>query len=294
MASWLAYNTGCSQNWGSGGGGTSSGPGGSSSGDAGDARDILDILNPIRHMAQELFGVSSAYAGSINLGVTPNTIPPITTSTITSSKLKTSGKKNTYQLPEGFNYSFTTDVGSKSAGYENGGCDWLANPYTISHYDLFPRILNPNGQSVAWKGCVEARPTQGRAGLAEQQLGWKLRGDHGLRRDRHGAFLVGPSIFVRALLLARRARLQHGELGLSGARPLCERLRRLPQQLHQRRDLRLRRARRRQSPRVGDGRSTAIGARGNISSNMTGPPRPPRSANRARRRRGRTPAARNP
>ncbi len=158
--SWIAYNTGCTQNWGSGGSGTSSGPGGSSSGDAGDARDILDILNPIRHMAMELFGVSSAHAGSINLGVTPNTIPPITTSTITSSKLKTGGKKNTYQLPAGFNYSFTTDVGSKSAGYENGGCDWLANPYTVSHYDLFPRILNPTGQSVAWKGCVEARPTQ--------------------------------------------------------------------------------------------------------------------------------------
>src|ERR1019366_2454393 len=102
---WIAYNTGCTQNWGSGGGGTSSGPGGSSSGDAGDARDILDILNPIRRMARELFGVSSAYAGSINLGVTPNTIPPITTSTITSSKLKTGGKKNTYQLPEGFNYT---------------------------------------------------------------------------------------------------------------------------------------------------------------------------------------------
>jgi len=157
---WIAYNAGCVQNWGSGGGGTSSGPGGSSSGDAGDARDILDILNPIRHMAQELFGVSSAYAGSINLGVTPNTIPPIATSTITSSKLKTSGKKNSYDLPTGFNYSFTTDVGSKSAGYENGGCDWLANPYTISHYDLFPRTLNPSGQSVAWKGCVEARPSK--------------------------------------------------------------------------------------------------------------------------------------
>ena len=81
--SWIAYNTGCTQNWGSGGSGTSSGPGGSSSGDAGDARDILDILNPIRHMAMELFGVSSAHAGSINLGVTPNTIPPITTSTMT-------------------------------------------------------------------------------------------------------------------------------------------------------------------------------------------------------------------
>jgi Flp pilus assembly protein TadG len=157
---WIAYNSGCSQNWGSGGGGgTSSGPGGSSTGDSGDARDIIDILNPIRHMAQELFGVSSAYAGSIELGVTPNTIPPIATSTLTSSKLKTNGTLNTYQVPAGFTYSLTNMTGNNTAGYDNGGCDWLANPGTVSHYDLFPRTLNPSGQSVAWKGCVEARPS---------------------------------------------------------------------------------------------------------------------------------------
>ncbi len=158
---WIAYNSGCSQNWGtgSGGGGTSSGPGGSSTGDSGDARDIMDILNPIRHMAQELFGVSSAYAGSINLGVTPNTIPPITTSTVKSSKLKTNGVLNSYQVPAGFTYSLTDMTGNNTVGYNNGGCDWLANPGTVSHYDLFPRTLNPSGQSVAWKGCVEARPS---------------------------------------------------------------------------------------------------------------------------------------
>ncbi len=112
-------------------------------------------------MARELFGVSSAYAGSINLGVTPNTIPPITTSTITSRKLKTSRHEEHLPAPGRVQLlASRRTCGSKSAGYENGGCDWLANPGTVSHYDLFPRILNPNGQSVAWKGCVEARPTK--------------------------------------------------------------------------------------------------------------------------------------
>jgi len=158
---WIAYNTGCNQNWGSGGGGGgSSGPGGSSTGDSGDARDILDILQPIRHMAQELFGVSNAYAGSINLGVTPNTIPPISTSNLNSSKLKTKGRLNTYQLPAGFGDYLTNMSGNSTAGYDAGGCDWLANPGTVSQYDLFPRVLNTSGQSVAWKGCVEARPTK--------------------------------------------------------------------------------------------------------------------------------------
>ena len=162
VSSWIAYNNGCVGNWGTGGGGggSSSGPGGSSSGDAGDARDIEEILNPIRHLAQELFGVSSAYAGSINLGVTANTIPPITTTTLRSKKLKTGGVLNSYQLPVGFGDYLTTMSGNASAGYDAGGCDWLANPATVSHYDLFPRVLNTSGQSVAWKGCVEARPTQ--------------------------------------------------------------------------------------------------------------------------------------
>jgi Flp pilus assembly protein TadG len=169
----------CVANWGSGGG-TASGPGGSSSGDAGDARDILEILNPIRHLARELFGVSSAYAGSINLGVTPNTIPPLTLSPSPGSNASGSQNQTSsnyfkagtgksakylqYEFPVGFHTSLTT------GGTENGGCDWLANPWTVSHYDLFPRVLNTSGQSVAWKGCVEARPTS--AELAWLNSNW--------------------------------------------------------------------------------------------------------------------------
>ena len=158
--SWIAYNTGCVGNWGSGSGGSSSGPGGSSSGDAGDARDIEEILQPDPSPGARTVRNSSAHANSINLGVTPNTIPPITTSTLTSLKLKNGTHLKTYKLPAGFGDYLTTMSGSASAGYDGGGCDWLANPGTVSHYDLFPRVLNTSGQSVAWKGCVEARPTK--------------------------------------------------------------------------------------------------------------------------------------
>ncbi len=166
---WIAYNSGCVQEWGTGGGGgTSSGPGGSSSGDAGDARDILDILNPIRHMARELFGVSAAFAGSIELGVTPNTIPPITTTTLTSSKLKTNGTKNTYQLPAGFGYSLTTDKGSKSAGYEDGRCDWLANPGTVSQYRPVPAHTRSKRQIRRLERLRRGAAHPGGTDLAEQ------------------------------------------------------------------------------------------------------------------------------
>ncbi|HMK90400.1 MAG TPA: hypothetical protein VK446_12315, partial [Methylocystis sp.] len=143
---WIAYGgckVGGAPYWGppsSGGGGGSSGPGGSSTGDAGDARDILDILEPIRHMAQELLGVRSAHASST--GVTPNTVPPIVTTT-----------QGGLKVPSGF--IFVPD----GSGYSTGECEWLSNPATVSHYDLFPRTLNTAGQAVAWKGCVEARPT---------------------------------------------------------------------------------------------------------------------------------------
>ena len=167
---WLAYNNGCNQVWGppssGGSSGGSSGPGGSSTGNSGDARDILDILDPIRHVAQELFGVSSAYAGSSSLGVTPNTIPPFTTTTVTSQALYTgSGRNKTYnkyQVPAGFNYSL---YNPSQGTYDNGQCDWLSNPGTVSHYDLFSRTLQPSGTPVAWKGCVEAR-------LGKTELSW--------------------------------------------------------------------------------------------------------------------------
>lgn len=39
-------------------------------GPPGDARDILDILKPIRHLAQELFGVAAAHASDVTAGTT--------------------------------------------------------------------------------------------------------------------------------------------------------------------------------------------------------------------------------
>ncbi len=138
---WLTYSKNCSLYWGpSSGGGGSSGAGG---GGSGDARDILDILKPIRNLAQELFGVSSAHAAD----VTPATAP-ITTKSWTSSK---SGK--TYTIPSGFG-TVQRDIWGL---YSTGGCDWLANPDTVSQYELFKRMKTPTGGAVAWKGCVEAR-----------------------------------------------------------------------------------------------------------------------------------------
>ncbi len=139
---WLTWGlASCSSpNWGPSGGGGSSGAG---SGGSGDARDILDILKPIRHLAQELFGVASAHADT-----TPNTKAPFTTSNWTSPK-----SNKTYRTPSGFQ-TVAKDVWG---AYSTGGCDWLANPATVSNYDLFGRVLTPAGATVAWKGCVEAR-----------------------------------------------------------------------------------------------------------------------------------------
>ena len=138
---WITWGSAsCTQpNWGSGSGGS----GGAGSGGSGDARDILDILKPIRHLAQELFGVTSAHADT-----TPNTKSPFTTSTWKSGK---SGKS--YKMPAGFQ-GVQKDIWG---AYSTGGCDWLANPNTISNYDLFARVRDPSNNAVAWKGCVEAR-----------------------------------------------------------------------------------------------------------------------------------------
>ncbi|MCA9583677.1 MAG: hypothetical protein KC416_17890, partial [Myxococcales bacterium] len=120
---WLTYGKPCgSPYWGGGGGG--GGGGGAGSGGTGDARDIIDILKPIRHLAMELFGVSSAHAED----VTPNTVPPLTTK---SWKSPNSGQ--TYTIPKGFE----TVTKDKWGAYSTGGCDWLANPGTVSHYELF-------------------------------------------------------------------------------------------------------------------------------------------------------------
>ncbi|MFV0279253.1 MAG: pilus assembly protein TadG-related protein [Rhodoblastus sp.] len=138
---WISWGRGsCSKpDWGS-----DSNSSGFGSGGTGDARDILDILKPLRHLARELFGVSSAYAAD----VTPNTTPPFTTSDWTSPN---SGKK--YKVPEGFQTIARDDWGYLSTG----GCDWFSNPATVSQYELFNRVLTPDGNPVAWKGCVETR-----------------------------------------------------------------------------------------------------------------------------------------
>lgn len=136
---WLGYDKNCTPNWGSGGGG--SGPGSGSSGDSsGDATDLIDLINPFRRLAQELFGVSSAFAAD----VTPNTVPALTLQTFTSSSTH-----RTFKAPVGFNFQ------PKSSG--TGGCDWIVNPGQVSPYELFRRLKDDKGKTVAWKGCVEAR-----------------------------------------------------------------------------------------------------------------------------------------
>jgi Flp pilus assembly protein TadG len=150
---WLTYNSSCNPYWGppsGGGGGGGGGSSGAGTGGTGDARDILDILNPIRRMAQELFGVSAAHAAD----VTPATAPP------TTGAWKSPNSGITYTIPVGF----PTVSKDQWGQYSTGGCDWLANPETISQYELFKRIKDQNGQTVQWKGCVEAR-----IGKTEQQ-----------------------------------------------------------------------------------------------------------------------------
>ena len=157
---WLTYGKPCgSPYWGGGGGG--GGGGGAGSGGTGDARDIIDILKPIRHLAMELFGVSSAHAED----VTPNTVPPLTTK---SWKSPNSGQ--TYTIPKGFE----TVTKDKWGAYSTGGCDWLANPGTVSHYELFKRVKNPAGGTVSWKGCVEARLSKKEQQWVNSHWGWGL------------------------------------------------------------------------------------------------------------------------
>ena len=143
-------------NWGSGGGGS----GGAGSGGSGDARDILDILKPIRNLAQELFGIKAAYADS-----TPATNAPYSTYSWTSPQ-----SRKTYKVPTGFQ-----TTGKDIWGYlSTGGCDWLANPDTVSHYDLYKRVLTPAGLPVTWKGCVEARLSKSEQQWVNSNWGWGL------------------------------------------------------------------------------------------------------------------------
>lgn len=89
-------------------------------------------LEHARRVAQELFGVTPALAQLI---VTPNTIRPLSGSTIAGTSLF---------LPNGFSH------------YDWGGCPVMLNPTAISYFDLFKRIPSVPGYS-GWKGCVEAR-----------------------------------------------------------------------------------------------------------------------------------------
>jgi hypothetical protein len=146
---WIASVKGCTLNWGSGGGGTSSGPGGSSSGDAAaDASDLRDLLNPFRRFANELFGVSSAHAQVAS----PSSVTPATGVSPTTTSQKDPVTNKTLKIPTGFNFQ-------ANQGNGTGNCSWLSNPATVSHYDLFSRIITPNGTPAVWKGCVEARPS---------------------------------------------------------------------------------------------------------------------------------------
>ena len=145
---WLAYDKNCTLVWPTGGSG-GGGPGGSSSGDvSGDAGDLLEFLNPFRRIAREFLGVSAAFAAD----VTPNTVPTLTMTPITSS-----GSGKTFSIPAGFN------LVSKSTG--SAGCDWLQNPSAVSNYELFSRLRGSTGGAVAWKGCVEARASATEIGV---------------------------------------------------------------------------------------------------------------------------------
>jgi len=140
---WLTQAKNCNLYWGPPSGGGGGGGGGAGGGGSGDARDIIDILKPIRNLAKELFGVTSAHADT-----TPGTVTPLTTQSWYSSN---SGK--TFTIPKGFGTVKKDQWGQ----YSTGGCDWLTNPDVVVPYELFGRLKTQSGGAVTWKGCVEAR-----------------------------------------------------------------------------------------------------------------------------------------
>jgi Flp pilus assembly protein TadG len=156
----IAPDKSCVLNWGIG---APVGPiGNSSSGDTGgSAIDLIELLNPFRRFALELFGVSRAHAQAI----TPNTYPPQSTTSMTSTS---SGKS--FQVPAGFRLR-PFDIGNS---VDDGGCDWLINPWPVSHYDLFSRIKTQSGGFAAWKGCVEARPSAAELSYIQTNWGWSV------------------------------------------------------------------------------------------------------------------------
>jgi Flp pilus assembly protein TadG len=151
QGAWLAYNTGCVQNWAPGG----AGPGSGSTGDAGSMIDMMELVSPFRRIAEELFLTKSAKAQTAappSPALTISTTPPYSTTAWASPFKNADGKTKTinYLLPKAFQ-------GVAQNGASTGFCAWLANPATVNTYELFARTLNPSGTPVAWKGCVEAR-----------------------------------------------------------------------------------------------------------------------------------------
>jgi Flp pilus assembly protein TadG len=148
----------CTLSFGSGSSGGS--VGGSSSGDVGgSALDLIELLNPFRRHARALFGPAQAAAAD----VTANTIPPYTVSPVTSP---TTGKS--FQMPAGFK------IWEKQSSSVDGDCDWLRNPWTVSHYELYKRIKKTDGAFASWKGCVEARPTADEMRYMRDTVGWAV------------------------------------------------------------------------------------------------------------------------
>ncbi|MCB1542756.1 MAG: VWA domain-containing protein [Methylobacteriaceae bacterium] len=149
----VTQGAGCVPNWGGSGGGSG---GGAGSGGTGDARDILDILAPIRRMAQELFGVTSAHAAD----VTPNTVAPLTLQSWTSPATGI-----TYRIPVGF---YALDANYPN----NGACDWFKQPAIVSQYELFKRTRDQNNNPTRWKGCVEVRVSKTEQTWLNANRGW--------------------------------------------------------------------------------------------------------------------------
>ena len=139
---YIATNLNCTSNWG---GGTSSGGGGT-----GDKGVSLDPLGFFGRFANELFGISSAYA----FDETPNTTPVLSGATVNRSPRGMNG--NGEFRPNGF----TVTIDGKGTSNSYQGCDWLQNPGTINYFDLFARIpviTKTGGTFTGWKGCVLAR-----------------------------------------------------------------------------------------------------------------------------------------
>ncbi len=149
---WIATNTGpdgnpCVADWGSGGGGwVDPGAGG------GDKKTEINIFEPLTKFGYELFGIKSAHADG---AATPNTVPTLSGTTNTS---KAPNGGTGQFVPSGFNVDGLYGQGPSN---NNKGCLWLANPGTISNWDMFSRIPSSTlkgGTYSGWKGCVEARP----------------------------------------------------------------------------------------------------------------------------------------